>query len=89
MLNLKVVTCSLGVFTAVMFGLCVLYGAIMPSSVHSPALLETVLPGFKWLTVRGLSVGFVESFVYGSLAGAVFTPLYNFFDAKWSPKARS
>jgi hypothetical protein len=89
MLNLKVVACSLGVFTAVMFGLCVLYGIVMPSSVHSPELLETVLPGFKWLTLRGVSVGLLESFIYGALAGAVFTPIYNYFDAKWSSKAKS
>ena len=42
------------------------------------ALLEQVLPAFKWLTWRGFLLGLVESFLYGAYAGLVFCPVYNF-----------
>tara|TARA_R110000822_G_scaffold296514_2_gene418953 strand:- start:604 stop:762 length:159 start_codon:yes stop_codon:yes gene_type:complete len=42
------------------------------------ALLEQVLPAFKWLTWWGFLLGLVESFLYGAYAGLVFCPVYNF-----------
>jgi hypothetical protein len=49
-LNMKVVTWSLGIWAAFTFVFCVVYGLLTPSSMHMYALLEQVLPGFKWLT---------------------------------------
>ncbi len=83
MLNLKVVTWSLGIFTTVSFLLCVLYGLIMPSSLHSSSALEAVFPGFHWLTPGGFCLGLLESFFYGGYAGLVFVPIYNFFWRRW------
>ena len=34
MLNIKVVTWSLGLFTAISFVLCVIYGLIVPPGLH-------------------------------------------------------
>ncbi len=79
MLNIKVVTWSLGSFTAFSFILCVIYGLITPSSLHMHQFLEQVLPAFKWLTVGGFFLGLVESFLWGVYAGLVLTPIYNFF----------
>lgn len=77
MLNVKVVTWSLGIFGAVTFLVCMLYGLVAPESLHMTAWLEQVLPGFRWLTVTGFLIGLVESFLYGVYAGLVFTPIYN------------
>lgn len=94
MLNLKVVCWSLGIFTAVSFGLCVLYGLIVPQSLHAARALEAVLPAFKWLTVPGFLLGLAESFLYGVYAGLVFVPIYNAFNRRWgglnnqSPESR-
>jgi hypothetical protein len=79
MLNVKVVSWSLGLFTAISFVVCVIYGLIVPPSLHMAPFLETVLPAFKWLTVWGFSLGLIESFLYGAYAGLVFVPIYNFF----------
>lgn len=79
MLNMRVVSWSLGTFTALSFVLCVLYGLIVPPSLHMAAFLESVLPAFKWLTFGGFFLGLVESFLYGVYGGLVFVPIYNFF----------
>ncbi|MCO6474600.1 MAG: DUF5676 family membrane protein [Melioribacteraceae bacterium] len=82
MLNIKIVTWSLGIFTAVSFIVCVSYGLITPGSIHMHTFLESVLPAFKWLTFWGFILGLIESFLYGVYAGLVFVPVYNFFYKK-------
>jgi 2TM family of unknown function (DUF5676) len=83
MLNLKIVTWSLAVFTAISFLFCVLYGLLSPESIHMHTFLETILPGFEWLTWWGFLLGLIESFLYGVYVGLVFVPIYNFFYKKW------
>jgi hypothetical protein len=83
MLNIKVVSWSLGIFTALSFVLCVIYGLIVPASLHMAPFLEQVLPAFKWLTVGGFSLGLIESFLYGVYAGLVFVPTYNALIRRW------
>jgi len=79
MLNMKIVSWALGSWGAVTFIVCVLYGLIVPESLHMKALLEQMLPAFRWLTWWGFLLGFAESFLYGAYAGMVFVPLYNWF----------
>ncbi len=88
MLNIKVVAWSLGIFTAFSFVLCVIYGLIVPRSLHMHEFLEMVLPAFEWLTVFGFILGFIESFLYGVYAGIVFVPIYNFLHYRWGAKRR-
>ena len=82
MLNIKVVTWSLGLFTAISFILCVIYGLIAPASLHTVEVLEAVLPAFKWLTFSGFCLGLLESFLYGAYVGLVFVPIYNFLERR-------
>lgn len=77
-LNLVVVTWSLGLFAAVSFVVCVLYGLLVPQSLMMSRFLELVLPGFRWLSLGSFLIGLVESFLYGVYAGLVFVPIYNF-----------
>ena len=89
MLNIKVVSWSLGIFTAISFILCVIYGLIVPPSLHHMAsFLEMALPAFKWLPLWGFFLGLVESFLYGAYAGLVFVPIYNFFNRRWGVPAQ-
>ncbi|MDA8239323.1 MAG: DUF5676 family membrane protein [Nitrospiraceae bacterium] len=84
LLKIKVVSWSLGIFFAVSFILCVLYGLVVPPRLHGmSAFLEAVLPAFKWLTFGGFVLGLVESFLYGVYVGIVFVPIYNFISKKW------
>ena len=76
-LNWKVMTCSLGLFGAASFVLCVVYGLIVPKAFHSVQFLEMVLPGFHWLSIGSFVLGLVESFLWGVYVGLVFTPIYN------------
>jgi hypothetical protein len=84
MLNIRVVTWSLATFTTVSYVLCVVYGLIVPETLHMVQFLEIALPGFKWLTLGSFFIGLVESFLYGAYAGLVFTPIYNIYQRMWS-----
>lgn len=77
MINTRLATWSLALFGAVTFLVCVLYGLIVPASLHMPGFLEQILPGFQWLTPTGLVIGLLESFLYGAYAGLVFSFIYN------------
>lgn len=87
MLDTRVVTWSLGLFAAVSFLVCVAYGLVAPQALHMHAFLETVLPGFRWLTVPGFFVGLLESFLYGVYAGLVFGWIHNALARRWSVQA--
>jgi len=82
-LNIRVVTWSLATFTLFSYLVCIAYGLIVPESLHMTEFLEISLPGFKWLTLLGFVIGFIESFLYGVYAGLVYTPIYNFFNKRW------
>ncbi len=82
-LNTRVVSWSLGIFSAISFILCVLYGLIVPERLHGmSAFLEAMLPAFKWLTFGGFLLGLIESFLYGIYIGIVFVPVYNFINRR-------
>lgn len=84
LLTIRVVSWSLGIFLAVSYILCVLYGLVVPERLHGmKAFLEAVLPAFKWLTLGGFVLGIVESFLYGVYIGIVFVPIYNFISRRW------
>ncbi len=84
MLNVKIVSWSLGIFLTISYILCVVYGLIVPGRFHGmKAFLEAVLPAFKWLTPGGFILGLIESFLYGVYIGIVFVPVYNFINRKW------
>lgn len=83
-LNIRVVSWSLGIFMAISFIICVLYGLIVPKSLHGMStFLEAMLPAFKWLTFGRFLLGLVESFLYGIYIGIVFVPIYNFINRRW------
>ena len=75
-----------GTFSATMFAACVLYGLIVPATLHSSSTLETFLPGFKWISFGSFLLAFAETFVYGALAGSVFAAIHNFYDARRQEK---
>lgn len=83
MLNIKLVSWSLGIFSALSFVLCVIYGLVTPQSLHMHSFLEQVLPAFKWLTWWGFLLGLVESFLYGVYAGMVYVPIYNWLNRRF------
>jgi hypothetical protein len=84
MLNIRVVTWSMGLFTTVSFILCVIWGLVTPQSLHMHQFLEIVLPAFKWLSVGGFFLGLIESFLWGAYVGLVFVPIYNLLYRRWS-----
>jgi hypothetical protein len=86
MLNTKLVTWTLAIWTSITFTVCVIYGFVTPQSLHMSAFLEQILPAFKWLTWWGFLLGLAESFLYGAYAGLVFCPIYNYLHRRWGAK---
>lgn len=86
MLKTKLVTWALGIWAAISFVLCVIYGLVTPQSLHMGELLEMVLPAFKWLTWWGFLLGLVESFLYGVYAGLVYCLIYNWLYRHWGTR---
>lgn len=83
MLNMKVVSWALALWSVITFLVCVAYGFAVPQSLHMHAFLEQVLPGFEWLTWPGFLIGLAESFLYGAYAGLVYVPIYNVLARRW------
>jgi 2TM family of unknown function (DUF5676) len=88
MLDWKVVTKSLSSFAAISFVLCVGYGLIAPPALHAGWLLESLLPGFKWLSLGSFVLGLIESALYGVWAGILYSSLYNYFGRRAERAAR-
>ncbi len=87
MLCVKLWTWSLGVFSAVSFVLCVIWGLLTPEALHMHQFLESVLPAFRWISLSAFVLGLVESFLWGAYIGLVFVPIYNFFHRRFEVKA--
>jgi uncharacterized protein DUF5676 len=69
---------SLAAFFAVVYLLCLALALIVPDrGLHTPWL--QFYPGFAWTPI-GILIGLAESIVYGLFGGAVFAPIFNFFD---------
>ena len=83
MLNIKVVTWSLAIWTAFSFVFCVVYGMLTPPGVHMYAFLQQVLPGYESHSWWGFLVGLIQSFLYGAYAGLIYVPIYNFLHRRW------
>lgn len=89
MLNTKLVSWSLGIFAAISFLICVIYGLVTPQSLRMSGFLEQVLPAFEWLSWRGFLLGLAESFLYGAYAGLLFCPIYNWLNRRfWCRSSR-
>ena len=83
MLNIKVVTWTLALWTAFSFAFCVVFGMLTPSGVHMSEFLLQVLPGYELHSWRGFLVGLVQSFLYGAYAGLVYVSIYNLMHRRW------
>ena len=45
--RIKIVAISLALFSGLNFTLCVIYGLVVPDSLHAEQLLEMILPGLN------------------------------------------
>jgi hypothetical protein len=73
---------SLGVFFLITFALCVGYDLLFPGQAMYRSWLR-LLPGFTWLSWQSFILGLIETFLYGWYVALIFTPLFNFFAARF------
>ncbi|MEZ5830134.1 MAG: DUF5676 family membrane protein [Dongiaceae bacterium] len=73
---------SISLLFAISYVLCIALGLIWwDFGMHQPWL--QFLPGFTWLNLGSFILGLAESFAYGWYVALIFTPLYNFFSARF------
>ena len=77
MLNWKIVSISLGLWSTVSFIICVIWDLVMPSSLSMQTMWEMLLPGFVWLSTGSFILGIVETFLFGLYSGILFVVIYN------------
>lgn len=75
MIDVRTTTWALSTFTTVSFLLCVLYGMLVPDSLHMRAFLETVLPAFRWITVGSFFWGLLSTWLESN-APTVWSPTF-------------
>ena|SRR6516164_10889814 len=78
MFKVKTWVLALGLFFTETFIVFVIWNLLEPNPVYI-RMLETVLPGFKWLSFGRVLLGMFEAFLYGAYIAVAFVPLYNFF----------
>jgi len=83
MLNVKLIASSAALFLALSYVLCVAFGLVAPAGFHMRALLETVLPGFAWISPAAFFLGLVESLLWGLYLGGGFAWTHNLLSRRW------
>ncbi|PYP89215.1 MAG: hypothetical protein DMG65_13980 [Candidatus Angelobacter sp. Gp1-AA117] len=86
MLKIKVWFWSLGSFFLLTFCLFVAWNLAASNPAYI-RLLETFLPGFRWITPVRFVVGALESFIYGAYISLLFVPIHNLFYRMHHPQA--
>jgi hypothetical protein len=76
-LGLKAVSLTLAITFSIAYSLCVLYGFVFPSEMHT-ALFE-MLPWVKWIDPASFVIGLTEFFIAGLFYGAIAALIYNYF----------
>jgi len=72
---------SLGIFLALAFALCVVFGLLFPSVTMYQAWLP-LLPWVTWISWPSLVLGLIETLAYGWFVALIFGPLFNYFAAR-------
>lgn len=75
-LSLTAVGHATSLFFAISFVLCVAVSVIFPAHTMAQSL-QGLLPGFQWLTLKGFSLGLIESYGYGWFVALIWVPIYN------------
>ncbi len=71
------VALSVGLFLAITFVACVLFGLAAPEQFRMYTAWEPLLPGFTWISWCSFFLGLVGAFLYGLWTAIIFVPLYN------------
>lgn len=83
-MNWKVVSLTLGIWGLISYLVCIGWCLVTPPEWHMSHLLETLLPGFIYLSWPMFLLGLIESFLPGSYAGLVLAPTYNWVKARFA-----
>lgn len=83
MLNIIVCTATFAAWMGARFTICVLGGVPVPGLPIRHQTLESLLPGFSWISLGSFVLGLAESLFYGVYAVVVLVAVFNFFHRPW------
>jgi hypothetical protein len=75
-LSLTAVGHATSLFFAISFVLCIAVSLVFPAHTMAQSL-QQILPGFEWLTLKGVFLGLIEAYGYGWYATLIWVPIYN------------
>tara|TARA_R100001244_G_scaffold39766_3_gene35789 strand:- start:68878 stop:69282 length:405 start_codon:yes stop_codon:yes gene_type:complete len=73
---------TLSLFLLLSYVLCIVFGLLVPASMHMHKAWAPLLPGFEWLTFTGFLAGAVGSFAYGWYIAIVVIPIKRWISGK-------
>lgn len=78
LLSIVPLGCTLSVFFAVSFILCLLAALVLPAQ-GMQMVFEAVFPGFVWLNAASVVLGLFWTVFYGWYIAVLFVPIRNYF----------
>lgn len=81
MFRLKVWFWTIGLVFIETFTVCVIWNLVKPNPAYI-GMLETVFPGFKWLSLESFLLALAECFLYAAWLASSFVFTHNFFYRK-------
>ena len=63
-------------FLLISYAACILFGLLVPLGLEMHRAWGPWLPGFEWLTLRGVMAGAAWCIVYGFWTALLFIPLH-------------
>lgn len=76
-MSVKVVTWALALSATLLYLLCIACGLTNAASGRMVEFLTITIPGFEWPAATGFLIGLLKSFLYGTLIGLLYVPVYN------------
>ncbi|MDQ2893985.1 MAG: hypothetical protein M3R64_12995 [Pseudomonadota bacterium] len=66
---------TLSIFLLVSYASCIVFGLLAPTGLEMHRAWGPWLPGFEWLTVRGVLAGAAWCIIYGFWSALLLVPL--------------
>lgn len=70
---------TLSSFMLVTYALCILFGLLVPDTFQMYEAWAPLLPGFEWLTPRGVLFGAIGAYLYGWYGAVLYALLFRVF----------
>ncbi len=87
--RIMVLGTTLSLFLLISFAACIIFGLIFPAGLEMHRAWGPWLPGFTWLTPRGIAAGVAWCVAYGFWTALILVPLRHFVNTLFGQPMRA